>query len=87
MSFLFVVLDSVGRGGIAGRLLMAVLCALVQVSYVDFEGLSDGESMKRILANVKPRSLVRICPSPCASTSAMLFPGSLGCGIEYREPD
>ena len=31
-----------------------------QVQYLDFEGLSDGEAMLRILSQIKPRSLVLI---------------------------
>ena len=30
------------------------------LSFIDFEGRSDGESIKRILSIVKPRQLVRI---------------------------
>ena len=26
--------------------------------FIDFEGLSDGDSVKKILANIKPRNLV-----------------------------
>lgn len=31
--------------------------------YIDFEGRSDGESIKRILSLVNPRNLVSSCPS------------------------
>jgi hypothetical protein len=27
--------------------------------FIDFEGRSDGESIKKILANIKPKNLVR----------------------------
>ena len=35
-------------------------CSLL---YIDFEGRSDGESIKRILSLVNPRNLVSSCPS------------------------
>ena len=37
------------------------LCFRCSLTYIDFEGRSDGESIKRILSLVNPRKLVRVC--------------------------
>ncbi len=31
-----------------------------KIMHIDFEGRSDGESIKKILANLKPKNLVKI---------------------------
>ncbi|XP_047136980.1 cleavage and polyadenylation specificity factor subunit 2 isoform X1 [Hydra vulgaris] len=38
-----------------------------KISYIDFEGRSDGESVRRILSIVKPRQLILIHGSPAAT--------------------
>ena len=37
---------------------METLDVLASVIFIDFEGRSDGESIKKILAQMKPRQLV-----------------------------
>ena len=45
------------------------------VQYIDFEGRTDGESMRKILAQIKPRQLVGI--SLNASLQYIYFEGPL----------
>ena len=40
-----------------------------QITYIDFEGRSDGESVRKILQQVKPRSLVLVRGHPQAAQS------------------
>lgn len=42
-----------------------------QVQFIDFEGRSDGESIQRIIANLKPRRLILVRGSE-ESTQTML---------------
>jgi cleavage and polyadenylation specificity factor subunit 2 len=43
---------------------------LAQVQYIDFEGRSDGESLQKILAQLKPRRVLLVRGTP-ESTEAM----------------
>ena len=39
---------------------MRELTLNAKMMFIDFEGRSDGESIRKLLANIKPKNLVRI---------------------------
>ena len=51
-----------------------VHCYRATVTFIDFEGRSDGESMKKLITQVKPRQLVRrisLYPSMITTTHSI----------------
>lgn len=44
-----------------------LLCLRARVSYIDYEGRSDGDSIKKIINQMKPRQLVIVHGPPEAS--------------------
>ena len=50
---------------------MKTVRVMAQVQYIDFEGRSDGESLQKILGQLRPRRLILVRGTP-DSTHAML---------------
>jgi cleavage and polyadenylation specificity factor subunit 2 len=55
---------------VSQKMVLPIRCSL---SFIDFEGLSDGESVKRILSIVKPRQLILVHGSPEATNHLREF--------------
>jgi cleavage and polyadenylation specificity factor subunit 2 len=49
------------------------------VQYIDFEGRSDGDSMKKIISMIKPRRLILVRGSPEATESLANYCKASGC--------
>ncbi len=66
---------AVYAANVATRYCILSICRC-SLSFIDFEGRSDGDSIKRILSIVKPRQLVRsvLCTCTCMSIAIPSFP-------------
>ena len=54
-------------------------CLNANIQFIDFEGRSDGDSIKKIISMIKPRRLILVRGSPEATTDLANFCKSSGC--------
>lgn len=64
---------------------MRCLQVLCKVEFIDFEGRSDGESMKKILSQVKPKQLVIVHGSAAATRHLAQYASETGI-VQVSKP-